>query len=466
MYKIIHLIFLVFISFNYLHAMEVSYSFVEVSKHKEVRKKNESKSMVLASVSKLYTLYYVLQNLDENKVIPTSVYQTKDAVLKNKVLEGNLYLKGEGNPFLYAQNIVDLIYQIKDQGIDSINGEFFVCTDGFWSTKRLSPLGLEDQADNPGMGPLNFEFNRFTVDKLTHQPIPLMDYLRIKDKKLNEPGLKFKYDSGEKETWIKNSNERHSYREALPVRKSSLFAAHFFRYLASIHNLKLPSPKATQSCNTLHEKLSLLAYEKSLPLYRLAELAIEYSNNLIAEMLLQLVSPGKPREAAKEMLSWYRKNFKDVPEWKKSQLINASGLSLENQTSARNLAHLLSKIHARPSLKQNRDNQKKRKFISYLSINGHSGGIRRRVNSPEMSFHVYAKTGSLFYVNNLAGYIRSKSGKLYSFAIFTTDSEKRDLLNKKNSSKVNKVRLGNKKWYRESSSKIDKILIDFLKTAS
>ncbi len=440
-----------------LSAMEISYSFTDTTNNKVVKNSDQDKPMVLASVSKLYTINYVLNNLDPDSRILTEVLIDSDAKIKDGTLFGDLIIKPNGNPYLTAQNFLDLIYQIKECGIRKVKGRFIISTYDSWQTDRLSDLGLEDQADNPAMGPFNFEFNRFNVDKKTNSPIPPMSYLKVTRKKLHSPGLKYQLikRNDNEEIWAKNLNEKHKKREALPTRNSTLFSAYSFQFLAKTHGLILPDPQELSAKVFSGPERKVVASQESLTLSRLAELGLEYSNNLIAEMLLYQVSSKDPAHASREMLSWYKREYaKDEFIWDKTTLVNGSGLSLENQTTSKNLSLLLSHIYNSSKLK--------RKLITYLSINGHSGGIRRRLNKVDQSFRVYGKTGSLFFVNNLAGYLIAKSGKLYSFSIFTTDKESRDILSKSNSKKVNKIRKKNKKWYVRSNQVIDNTLSKFI----
>ncbi len=443
---------LIFTSMNSF-GVEMSYTVVDLDSEKTVKSQNAERPMVLASVSKLYTTYYTLNNLDPYKTIPTKVSKSKNSKIKDGTLEGDLIISGKGNPFLTIQNILDLIYQLKAKNIKKVKGKFIINNSG-WFTKRLSKLGLEDQPDNPSMGSLNLEFNRYKVDKKTNSPIPPLDYIKIQKEDIKSPGLKFQQvkNSNAQETWRKNTKEYHKRSEEIPTRNSLLFFGHFFQYLAGLNGLKLPPPEIEKGEK---EKMEVLAIQESLPIYRLVELGLEYSNNLIAEMLLQQIHSINPKEATKKMLSWYKEKFSEI-DWKKTQFENGSGITLNNQTTTNNLAQLLTKIY--------KENSLNRPFISYLSVNGHSGGIQKRLKTPDLSFRVYAKTGSLFYVNNLAGYFTAKSGKMYAFSIFTTDTKKRNTLNKPNSKKVNQVRQAAKAWYSTSTVQIDSLLKNLIKT--
>lgn len=433
-------------------AMEISYSIVDLETQKIIAQKNQDESRILASVSKLYSFYYVMNQLDPMDTFKTKILKSEKAKLENGVLKGDLILVASGDPHLTAQNFINLIYQIKRKGIEKVEGQFIIDTQNLWSTERLSMIGLEDQADNSSMGALNFEFNRFKVDRSQNRPIPTMSYLKMETKKINEPGLKYQLTNktDQSEHWIKNKNEKHKFREEIPTRQSNLFAGNFFRHLATIHGLNLSKPILKNKSKGVP-----VATHESLPVYRLLELGLEYSNNVIAEMLLQRATSSGPPRSAEMMMKWYQEKYPSEKfNWQKTRLVNASGLTLDNLTTSKNLSLLLANIYQDKNLKRN--------LISYLSISGHSGGIRKRFNGVGDSYRIYAKTGSLFFVNNLAGYFQGKSGKLYAFSLFSTDSKKRQQLNKENSNKVNQVRIQSKSWHRQSVNEIDKTLKGFM----
>ena len=120
---------------------------------------------------------------------------------------------------------------------------------------------------------------------------------------------------------------------------------------------------------------------------------------------------------------------------------------MNNKVSSGTLAKFLSGIE--------KDRYFKGSFLPLLSINGHSGGVSERLKHPDYAYRVYGKTGSLYYVNNLAGYLIGNSGKRYAFSIFTTHPKNREILNKKNSLETDLLRLQSKKWKVETSIIID-----------
>jgi D-alanyl-D-alanine carboxypeptidase/D-alanyl-D-alanine-endopeptidase (penicillin-binding protein 4) len=444
------IILLTLFSFTANAKMEMGYSLIDLESGKEILSKNNDIPYTLASVSKLFTIYYALNQLDVNDRFETKIYQ-KGRIQKG-VLKGDLYFVGDGDPYLTAPHLISLIYQIKKLGIKSITGHFYVNDSKISLFKEISSIGLEDQADNPSLGALNVEFNRFKMIRNDSNPHPPLKYFEIKDLNIKKDGLKFKHTSSKMnlESWNRHIKERHAFIEEIPVKNATAYTAHFFHYLASLHGLSLPLPKRNEAFQG-----RVIANHYGIKVSELASLCFEYSNNLIAEQLLLRASKKKTiQEATKTMFNWYKKSFKDI-NWKKITLKNGSGLNLENTAAPSELTKFLAKIY--------NDTLHSRPLISYLSINGHSGGLSKRLRSSQFAYKIYGKTGSLFFVNNLAGYLISNTGKRFAYSIFTSDPEKRDLLSQKPpGKKLEPLRQKSKNWYQKSVIKIDAMLMKWL----
>ena len=81
-----------------------------------------------------------------------------------------------------------------------------------------------------------------------------------------------------------------------------------------------------------------------------------------------------------------------------------------------------------------------------------------------MAYNVWAKTGSLDYIDNIAGYLFTKSGKIFAFSFFINDMHKRRLLDSPNSKKTNKLRKRAKKWRQSSRALTDAIIRHWYQT--
>lgn len=449
------LIFLLFFSTAFANETNRSFVLMDLESGKVIEKKNENQSMILASVSKLFSIPFALKILSPNDTFQTSLFVDGKIDKDNGELKGDLYLKGSGDPYLTVQNLISLIYQIKNKGISKVTGEFFLDDSEVLFTERISPIGLEDQADNSSMGALNVEFNRFKIWRNLKEASPTLPNIKIKSLNKKGAGLKFKHNSQNKkiEEWTINLKENMKIFEAVPTRDSTLFSGYYFRYLAKLHGLELPAAKRKNVVKI--SKLKLIAKHDSLSMHELAGLGIEYSNNVIAESLLlsahkkQGKHPKTLKESSELLLSSLKKMYPKLA-WDKLSLENGSGLSLGNKTSAKFMANYLREL--------SNVNFSDRSFWSFLSINGHSGALSRRMNLPSMNFRVYGKTGSVYFVNNLAGYIIAKSGKRFAFSFFSTDEKRREILNGVNNSKVDKVRKKSGQWWKAETRFMDNMI--------
>lgn len=85
--------------------------------------------------------------------------------------------------------------------------------------------------------------------------------------------------------------------------------------------------------------------------------------------------------------------------------------------------------------------------MSLLSTVGHSGWLKNRLKTPNFAFHVWAKTGSLHYVDNIAGYLFTKSGKRLAFNILIQNADNLEILkNNRLSKRAKNLRKSSKKW--------------------
>ena len=85
---------------------------------------NADKSMNPASVMKLVTTNAALDLLTPNYRWKTEIY--RDGTLKNGVLDGNLIIKGYGDPSFKAQEFWRMLMSLQQAGIKEINGDLII----------------------------------------------------------------------------------------------------------------------------------------------------------------------------------------------------------------------------------------------------------------------------------------------------------------------------------------------------
>src|SRR5699024_8269407 len=89
-----------------------------------------------ASNMKIFTTAAALSVLGENYRLHTEIYI--DGFIHNGQLNGNLYIKGKGDPTLLPEDLVSLVEKIKEAGITKINGNI-IGDDTGYDQVRMSP---------------------------------------------------------------------------------------------------------------------------------------------------------------------------------------------------------------------------------------------------------------------------------------------------------------------------------------
>ena len=411
-----------------------------------------------ASVAKLLTAAYALKKLGPNFRFHTELLYTGE--IKNGFIHGDLFLKGYGDPSLTMARLMDFTMELRNKGIKGIKGNFYYDESQQPSQDFLDyNFGLGDQTYNPGLGALNLEFNRLSLHKSGHKrtskalfqalpPLPHIDLQKVS--KGFSPGKRFHFNSNNPgEVWELSTRQNYKYREDIPIRRPGRYCAESMRYFSAFWNIALPAPRLGKT----PKEAKLLSKDESVSLLELLSKTLEYSNNLFAEQILIRASKKKSLKMAAEDFNQWLKSILPNSQFK---MHNGSGLSSKNLLRPVDLAQFIDQY----ALKGIGG----RGFMSLFSISGQSGWIRNRLFDPNLAFRVWAKTGSLDYVNNMAGVIFTNTGKRIAFSLSLIDKQKRALLDGDNNSKVNRVRKRAKAWKNHTTRTQDKILTHWINT--
>lgn len=414
-----------------LSAEDVSFQVVELENQKSVEEFSASRPEVPASLMKVPACLYALSVLGGHHRFPTQLLAR--GKIHQGILKGDLILKGHGDPYLTSPRLLDLSLKLVHSGIKRVEGKFYYDDSALPEIPQISKMGLGDQTYNPGLSALNFEFNRVRIQKSPSEAssfhaefktIPFLNYFKIeKIKTPFAPKQQFNWSGPEdkNETWQVSTKNSYRHLETIPIRKPSLYTAQMFRLYSKRLGLELSDPSSfpmsPQAAN-----LQVVAETLSSPVLKLCAMALEYSNNLFAESLMLATALSQKDEitnleqAAEKMQNWFQENYPDI-DWEGSVFKNGSGLSLKSRISAKALTQLL--VH------ENKRQDLNRSFWSLLSISGQTGWLKNRFTEDEVSHRIFAKTGSLDFVHNIAGYFISKKNKSYAFSLMVSDIEKR-----------------------------------------
>jgi len=150
----------------------------------------------------------------------------------------------------------------------------------------------------------------------------------------------------------------------------------------------------------------VLVRHQSPPLRELAATLMKVSQNLYAELFLQVVAAAakaRPAEALAPMLAAWGVGPGGIV------VADGSGLSRYDLITAETLDAVLSRMFDDPAGRE--------PWIAALPVAGVDGTLQRRMKGTPAQGRVYAKTGSIAYVRGLAGYAQRPDGRWIQFAI-------------------------------------------------
>lgn len=389
-----------------------------------------------ASNQKMITSISALETLGPDYRFSTEV--RTDGNLKGKVLHGNVYLVGKGDPTLMQDGLEKLAKQLKQQGIHKIKGDL-IGDDSWYDDVRLSTdLNWDDEPYYTGaqisaltMSP-NEDYDTGTVivevdpgKKPGSKPkvniIPETSYVKVINKAKTIAGATGNTISIEREHGTNHMiitgelpQEANQVRQWRSVWEPTGYVLDVFHRALQAEGIKLIGNSKVKT-GTAPAKTKQLAVKKSIPLKDILITFLKLSNNGHGEILTKEVgkvvhdegSWDKGLEVAANTLKDLNLNTEYV------LLRDGSGMSHKNLIQANELSYLFYAI-------QDKD------WFPYLEtalpLAGHperlvGGTLRYRMTEEPTKENVIAKTGSLTGVSTLAGYVTSKDGEKLTFSI-------------------------------------------------
>jgi serine-type D-Ala-D-Ala carboxypeptidase/endopeptidase (penicillin-binding protein 4) len=380
---------------------------------------NGAKSLNPASVMKLVTTYAALDLLTPTYRWKTEIY--RDGNVSNGVLNGNLIIKGYGDPSFKAQEFWRMLMSLQQAGIKEIKGDLVIDKSFF-----AKSLGNRKTFDDETWRAYNAEPSAFLVngrntsfklvatgeDTLTSggvnvsQEFELPEVQIINSMKLAQ-GLcgewrsRFGYTVKSLENkaivtfsgmFSPDCGERYLELSVFDDEKYAFFIFRkLWRELGGKFNGKLRLQDTLIGATKVMEQVSD-------PLGYVIRDINKWSNNLMARQLLLTIAAEKNGGPATEA-----KGVAAVNTWllgksmNFSELVieNGSGLSRVERISAEHLGRMLVSAYNSPVMPE---------LMASLPILSQDGTMKKRLNDSQSSGRAHLKTGSLDGVSAIAGY--------------------------------------------------------------
>lgn len=146
-----------------LQAGKVGVMVHSLTRNRDLFTLNHERALTPASTTKVVTCFTALSELGPNYQINTII--ASDAKPQNGVVQGNLYVKGFGDPFLTVSDIDALVEQVTSAGIRQITGS--VVGDGTFFDNHANRFDYSGDADEvetvAPIHALTIERSQFTV---------------------------------------------------------------------------------------------------------------------------------------------------------------------------------------------------------------------------------------------------------------------------------------------------------------
>lgn len=413
---------------------------VDVNTGEEIWSRGGEESLIPASVMKTLTTAAALKTLGPTYRFPTWV-MTDGSIDETETLQGNLYIKGQGDPTMVVERMWKMIHDIRMAGISSIKGDV-IFDDGYFADSTLIPGWSKEEDIQEGptyfapLGALSLNYNIATMIfrpgvgvgapavVLLDTPTPAV----VLENKLvtGRAGSRFKLDVERKVDEETGKIVTYSLSGSMPLGNETehLYKTIAdplgnyiggFQALAQEQGLKVKGRfrgGSTPKASTL-----LLKEESDTLAFILSEMN-KHSNNFMAEQVLRSAGaetyglPGTTEKGVRTINAYL--SSLGIPE-NDFRLINGSGLSrdvrLRPSTITRMLRAMWNDVDVGPE------------FLTSLSVGGRDGTLWSRFREEGMRGRMRGKTGTLTGVSCLAGYVRSSDGKTYAFAFLVNDLE-------------------------------------------
>lgn len=415
---------------------------------------NNQSLMQPASIQKLLTALAATKQLGQGFYYETqlSTY-SKNPInrqqVNNGIYQGDIYIEFSGDPTLTYQDLQQLLTSLKQLGIRKIDGQVVLVSEqdsqlqapgwvwddlGICYAAPISPFIIDKNCVYGRLSTTGYD-KTASINMMGKRPINITNDAYF----VNPVAAKSQYKAAPTGSVYTQANSQpacqltlsrfdnnryhltgcHVGAKSLPlaiaITDPALYAQHIvakqLKALGIQHNAPMVLSRA--QLTPTHGQRRLIASHHSAPLTDLLSTMLLKSDNLIADSLLKKVGEvyfqapsdfARSSQAMKAILYSLGIDLADA------NLADGSGLSRYNLLSAEQVLSVLTTVYRMPEYHF---------LLDTLPESGVSGTLRykRYFNKSPLKNHVFAKTGSMLGVANLAGRVKASNGHDYLFVL-------------------------------------------------
>lgn len=394
----------------------------EIQGPRPVLAHGEERALNPASTIKLLTTFSALDQLGPAYQWTTEVYA--DGPLQGDVLNGNLILKGAGDPRLTLENFWLMLRNLRARGVREIRGDL-VLDRSYFAREDIDPAEFDNEPTRPYNTPPDALLVNFKALRLQFVPDAERQAVRI----LAEPALpqiqilnNVTLDNERCDDWVGRLKltalgDRASarllfsgnYSLACGEKERNYSVLGHAQYLHGLFTL-LWRELGGAFTGAVRDGVAapgarLLLAHQTQSLAEIARDINKYSNNVMARQLylalgaITLGAPASNEKSSRSIKQWLAARRLAMPEL---TLENGSGLSRVERISAKSLGQLLLTAQRSAVMPE---------FVASLPLVAVDGTMKKRLTGADIAGQAHIKTGSLTGVRAIAGYVLDARGR-------------------------------------------------------
>lgn len=421
----------------------ISMTVMDVETGKTVSSHQPNLSIPPASSMKVITTATALAILGENHTFKTELQY--DGSISNGVLQGDIYIKGFGDPTLgaelpkgnvqYKELMLQFVSAIKAAGIQKVEGRI-IGDESYYDTASTPDSWQWNDIGNyygAGVSGLNINANTYELNFRQNPSLGKAPKVERTVPELHHTLLVNEVTSASKGSgdncYIYGAPYQNTrfLRGTIPVGtgifkvKGSLPDPAFTAaalLLAALEKQGISTSKRAtshfefiQNGGKRSTSRKVIYTHQSQSLFDIAKVTNEESINLYSEAMLKAIGKKKKNKGTTEsgieaLVEFWEGRGVDMDGF---YMEDGCGLSTRNGITSKHFAAILRKIKIDRSLGFD--------FKDALAIAGKTGTLKYMFKNTSSAGKIYGKTGSMNRIRSYTGYAVSKSGKLLSFSI-------------------------------------------------
>ena len=381
-----------------------------------------------ASIHKLLTSIVALDKLGKDFRSKTSVFSTSG--IQDGVIKGNLILYGRGAPDLNDAALNKLVLDLKQKGLKKVEGNI-IGDESYFKGDNLGDGWTWNAAQwyyGAAASALSINRNQVTISLQNGKPKSDSNFVELSGEvqpieDIEAIGLKRELGTNKVYVW----GYGKTLKARIAVSKPALFSSKIFKELLEKNGIVVngdakssdwKSDKKLDVTNTIE-----LASIQSQTLAETVNQMNKDSVNLYAELILRILGKNFGKEAPDEKPQIQKLRGDDlagaavIKKWLKDHDIATDEIAIHDGSGLSRLDLISPEMIAR-ALVYAAQSKFAETFKASIPVSGKSGTLRNRLKN--VSGKILAKTGSITYVNSLAGYAKSRN-EIVAFAIISNN---------------------------------------------